>query len=338
MSQNILITGATGFVGSRLTEFLATQPGGQVTATGRRINAGQLTIPPNVRFVAGDLSDRSFTDQLLTGVDVVVHAAALSSPWGDYADFHRANVIATENLLASAREAGVQRLVHISTPSIYFDGRDRFDIREEDPLPTRFVNHYANTKFLAEGLVRLSGLPYVILRPRAIIGRGDTVIMPRLIRARQENRLRVVGDGQNVVDLTSVSNLVDAIWLAINAPDSALGEAYNITNGQPVPLWPFVNQVLTQLRMPLGDASPGEASPGPKRIPYGLLYVLAGLSEVRARWLGGGREPALTRYGVGVLAKSCTLNIDKVRQRLGYTPRQTVEEAIEEFVNWYQKR
>lgn len=332
MAHHILVTGATGFVGSRLTEFLATQPGVQVTATGRRANAGQLTVPPNVRFMAGDLSDRSFTDQLLMGVDVVVHGAALSSPWGDYADFYRANVIATENLLASAREVGVQRLVHISTPSIYFDGRDRFDIREEDPLPTRFVNHYAATKFIAEGLVRASRLPYVILRPRAIIGGGDTVIMPRLIRARQENRLLVVGDGQNVVDLTSVSNLVDAIWLAINAPDSALGEAYNITNGQPVLLWPFVNQVLTQLGMPLG-----EALRGPKRIPYGLLYVLAGLSEARARWLSGGREPALTRYGVGVLAKSCTLNIDKARQQLGYTPRQTVEEAIEEFVNWYQK-
>ena len=326
MMKTIVVTGATGFLGSRLVERLSTLPDVQVTATGRRVNAGQLNLRPGITFVPGDLTRPTFTDQLIRPeTEVGIHCAALSSPWGRYDDFYRANVVATENLLASARQAGVKRIIHISTPSLYFDFTDRFDIREDDPLPSTLVNHYAATKLIAEQRVKDSGIPYIMLRPRAIIGAGDTVIMPRLIRARQENRLRIVGNGQNTVDMTSVSNLIDAILLSMDAQGPALNQAYNITNGQPVLLWPFINNVLTKINLPLA----------PRKLPYPLLYTVASLSEMMARLFRQGREPVITRYGAGILAKSCTLNIDKARQLLGYVPRQTVEEGIDEFVNWY---
>jgi nucleoside-diphosphate-sugar epimerase len=326
MTKNILVTGATGFLGSRLTERLSSEPGYRIVATGRREEAGQGLIGPQVKFISGDLTRKEFTKQLMEQeIDVLIHCAALSSPWGKYDDFYQANVIATENLLAGAKQAGIQRIVHISTPSIYFDYNDRFDIREEDLLPARSVNHYAATKLLAEQRVKSSGIEHIILRPRAIIGAGDTVIMPRLIRARRENRLRIIGNGKNIVDLTSVSNLVDSILLSINAPKSALNQAYNITNGQPVSLWPFINDVLSKINLPLGS----------KKLPYPVLYAIAGLSEQMAAIVHNGREPAITRYGAGILAKSCTLNIDKAKKLLGYVPRQTVEEGINEFVTWY---
>lgn len=326
MTKNIVVTGATGFLGSRLVERLSSLPDIQVTATGRRKNAGQLQLRPNVTFIAGDLTNRQFTDALIRPeTDVLIHCAALSSPWGRYDDFYRANVVATENLLASAKLAGVERIIHISTPSIYFDFTDRFNICEDDPLPTKLVNHYASTKLIAEQRVKESSLPYIMLRPRAIIGAGDTVIMPRIIRARQENRLRIVGNGQNTVDMTSVSNLIDAILLSLDVQGTALNQAYNITNGQPVLLWPFINDVLTKINLPLA----------PRKLPYPILYSVARLSEIVATLFRRDQEPVITRYGAGVLAKSCTLNIDKACRLLGYVPRQTVEEGIDEFVNWY---
>ncbi len=267
-----------------------------------------------------------FTRQLIQpGTDVLIHCAALSSPWGSYDDFYSANVVATTNLLARAKQVEVQRIIYISTPSVYFDYTDRFNIREEDPLPARLVNHYAATKLMAENRIKNSGLEYVFLRPRFLIGAGDTVIMPRLIRARQENRLRIVGNGQNTVDVTSVSNVVDTILLGLDAQGPALNQTYNITNGQPVLLWPFISDVLSKINLPLG----------PARVPYPVLDTVARVSELAANLFGNGKEPVITRYGAGIFAKSCTLNIDKARTLLGYVPQQSVEAAIDEFVNWY---
>ncbi|MEI7582165.1 NAD-dependent epimerase/dehydratase family protein [Runella sp.] len=326
MIKNILVTGAGGFLGGRLTERLASMPGYRIVATGRRVETGRRHIGSQVKFITGDLIHKEFTEQLVKqDIDVLIHCAALSSLWGSYDDFYQANVVATENLLTGAKQAAIKRIIHISTPSIYFDYNDRFDIREEDPLPVRSVNHYAGTKLLAEQRVKASGIEHIILRPRAIIGAGDTVIMPRLIRARRENRLRIIGNGKNIVDITSVSNLIDAILLSIEASEPAINQVYNITNSQPVQLWPFINDVLSKINLPLGL----------ERLPYPVLYAIAALSEQMATIAQNGREPAITRYGAGILAKSCTLNIDKAKKLLGYVPRQTVEEGINEFVNWY---
>ena len=120
----------------------------------------------------------------------LIHAAALSSPWGKYEEFEKANLHTQQNLIASAKKNWLNKFVFISTPSMYFEMKDKFTVRESDPLPSKFINAYAETKRLAEIELEKSDIPYVILRPRALTGRGDTVIMPRLIRAFDEGRLK----------------------------------------------------------------------------------------------------------------------------------------------------
>merc|ERR1712127_815283 len=105
-------------------------------------------------------------------------------------------------------------------------GINKFNISENDPLPKQFVNNYAKSKFEAEELLRASSIPYVIFRPRALIGRGDHVIMPRLINAFDKNKLKIIGNGENLVDLTPVSNVVDAILSSINN-EKALNQTFN---------------------------------------------------------------------------------------------------------------
>ena len=323
--MKILITGATGFLGKRLAQQLVQEKTiTHIRTTGRNETAGSALLALGTTFVKGDLETAGFVKELTKNIDVVVHSAALAAPWGRYEDFYKANILATQHLLEAAEQQGVQRFIHISTPSIYFNGKDRLDIHEDDPLPRTFTNFYAQTKFEAEKLVNQAftrGFATVILRPRAIIGAGDLTLMPRLLAARQSGRLRIIGDGNTLADLTAVSNVVHAIRLAFDAPPEALGKAYNITNGQPVRLWDFISQVLSALHLPLS----------PRKMPYQLALALATALETFSR-LTSGKEPVLTRQGVGVLAKSCTLNIDRAKILLGYVPQQTLDQAVQEFL------
>src|SRR5690606_6609437 len=138
---------------------------------------------------------------------------------------------------------------HLSSPSISFDGQSHVAIAE-DEVPTRFLDHYGKTKILAEQQVfgaQEFGLEVLALRPRSVTGAGDTSIFPRLINMQRKGRLSIIGNGLNKVDFTSVHNLNEALFSALLAAGPALGKAYNISNGAPVPLWDAVNYVLRQL-------------------------------------------------------------------------------------------
>ena len=124
-----------------------------------------------------------------------------------------------KNLISVAKSHNIKRFIYVSTPSLYFNGTDRFDIKESDALPKKFINAYSKTKYEAEIELEKSAIPYVILRPRALIGRGDSIIMPRLIRVFQEGKLKIIGDGKNIVDLTSLSNVANSIELSLFVDD-----------------------------------------------------------------------------------------------------------------------
>lgn len=324
--MKVVVTGATGFLGGRLLEQL-TQEGpadAELVGVGRTLKPGNIVDHKRVRYELGDLENVSFVNEVLRGADKVVHAAALSSQMGPPGAFERANVMATQHVVDACLAHGVQRLVLISSPSVYFQMKDQPNIQESDPLPDP-INVYAKTKREAERIVQGSGVPHVILRPRALIGRGDTVILPRLIRAHAEGRLRRMGSQKNRVDLTPVSNVVDAILLGLNAKPEALNQIYNISNGHPELLWPLLDDVFDKLGL----------APVNKDISMSVAKGIARLLEWHAKWFNGHKEPALTVYGIGTLTKTFAMDISKARKLLGYEPRQSVEEAIHEFLQWH---
>lgn len=323
--MKILLTGATGFLGFRTLEKLVEQE--EVTsiiATGRTMKETHQVLHPKVTYVLGDLSDKAFVESITSDVEYVIHAAALSSPWGKYSEFEDANLRSQINLIHSVQRSKLIKYIYISTPSMYFDSNNRTNIRENEALPRKFVNAYAHTKRMAELELVQSGLPYVILRPRALTGRGDTVIMPRIITSFKEGKLKIIGAGKNIVDLTSVANAVDAILLSLKAEGPALNQIYNITNGEPVNLWEKIGFVLQLMDKQLP----------PKKIPYFIVLTLAQLLEWKSK-LTNWKEPVLTKYGVGVLAKTMTMDISKAKTLLGYHPSVSTDEAIKEFVQWY---
>lgn len=324
--MKVLITGATGFLGFRTLERLIQEDSiSEIVATGRTLKPTHALVDAKITYVLGELTDATFVDRIVQGMDAIIHAAALSSPWGALEAFEQANVETQKLLIAAALKNQITRFVYISTPSMYFEMKDKWQIKESDPLPKQFINHYAATKRQAEILLEKSGIPFVSLRPRALTGRGDTVIMPRLIRALKEGRLKIIGSGKNSADLTSVSNVADAIVLSLFAEGNAVNQIYNISNGEPVVLWEAIADVLKQL----------DLTPPTKKIPFGLVKVVAHTMEFKAR-ITDKKEPALTVYGVGTLAKSFTMDITKARNLLGYEPKVSTAEAIQEFAIWYR--
>jgi len=325
--MNILLTGATGFLGFRTLERLVQLSSvRKIVATGRILQKSREILNPKVEYVLGDLKDKLFVSTILKDIDIVINTASLSSPWGSEDDFYLANVLTQKHIITSSENLGVKRFIYISSPSIYYNGEDRIMVKENDPLPTRFVNNYSKTKREAEVLLENSNLNYIIIRPRAIIGRGDTVIMPRLIKAHSDGRLKIIGNGENKVDLTSVNNVVESIILSMNAPDGALNNAYNITDRNPVSLWSSINYVLKGI---------GKEKVN-KTVNFRVAYFAAFLLEFVSRWITK-KEPSLTRYSVGVLSKNFTLDVSKAEKLLNYNPVITTEKSIEEFINWYKE-
>lgn len=270
-----------------------------------------------------------------SGMDYIVHAGALSSPWGKYEQFYEANVLGTRYILQGAKLHRVKRMVHVSTPSIYFrfnddEGTDGQGVREQQALPKQLVNFYAETKWLAEQLVdeavRL-GVPVLTIRPRAIFGEGDNALMPKLIAVNDKIGVPLFNGGLHRMDVTYVGNVVHAIALCLQADAQYIGEKYNITNGEVVQFKALLTETFARMGRPFK----------PLALPYPLVFQLAGVLEwTHAKFLHY-KEPTLTKYSVSVLAKSQTLNIEKARRELGYEPIYTVQQGIERYVKWYKE-
>ena len=323
----IVISGITSSLGISLGLKLADK-GIPVLGFARHVDSVKTILShPLIQLQTADLNDEVLMRSICAKADMIVHLAALSAPWGKYADFYRVNVEGTKSIIRAAKNAQVKRFIHVSTPSIYFDYRDRLNIVEEAVLPKNGVNAYTVTKKMAEEVVDLAfseGLPSITLRPRAIFGPYDKILFPRVLKACLEGGIPSFSKKSPVVDITYVDNVAQALWLAINASTSCLGQKYNITNGEPASLASILRLLFDQLDIPLKT----------RRIPYPLAYFAAGVSELRGYMTG--KEPCLTRYGVGVLTYSQTLSIEKAKQELNYQPIISLNEGIKRYANWLQ--
>jgi len=326
------VTGCSGFLGGRVAKYFASSFKKYTVVAAARRPDRQVELEKNNCIVKlGNLLDKDYCEEITNNIDFVLHCAGLSSPWGDYGEFYKANVEVTKNILEASCSHGVRKFIFISTPSIYFNFKDRFLVKEADPLPESLVNNYASTKLIAENHVldkNGNDILTLALRPRAIIGAEDTVIFPRLLRAYHAGKLRIVGRGDNRCDLTCAANVITAMECAISAGEAAFGRAYNITDGNPVNLWEMINTLLVGL----------ELRPVTKGAPESLALMYARFVEMRHKVLRRSSEPELTCYGMGTLSKSLTLDISLATRYLGYSPVQTTAEGISEFIKWYQAK
>ncbi|MEL6107222.1 MAG: NAD(P)-dependent oxidoreductase [Planctomycetota bacterium] len=317
----ILITGASGFVG-RSTAKKFRDRGWTVFGVGRR-----ETEQPN--YLRADLSaplDRQIIDAIAAS-DIVLHAAARSSPWGSRRTFDRANVLATRRLLETCESHGRPRFLFVSSSSVYYREQDQLDLNEGSPLAARPVNHYAASKQRAEAEVHGYGGPSLIIRPRAVYGRGDTVLFPRILAAARAGKLPLlIRDGEPAIgDLISIDNLTERFWQV--AQHDSLAGSLNLTDNDPQPIIPFLLDVFRRLELPTPT----------RKVPVWRAYRFAHAIEILYGALLPWSEPPITRFGVHVFAYSKTFDVTKMIQELG-PPLQTTETAVSEFVDWIRRQ
>ncbi len=318
----ILVTGASGFIGAHVTRALAAA-GHDVLASGRDPIRLAAAVGSAAKTATADLAAGAM-DHLVAARDVIVHCAALSAPWGSREAFQRANVIATERLLDAAARHQVSRFVHFSSPSIYFRLTDQFDIGEHFEPPARWINAYAESKWQSELRVaagRHDGMTRIILRPRAVFGEGDRAIFPRILALASRGWFPYIAGGHARIDTTYVGNVADAVLAALVLPASGDSQAFNISNGEPMAVRELLQELFDALHMRVR----------PLHFPRGLALALGSVAESVARLRPGQPEPRLSRYGIGVLGYSQTLDITRAKCVLGYQPRVSVREGIRRF-------
>ena len=319
-AMRVLVTGATGFLGVHTCRELLSR-GHQVRAFGRNFDGFSVA---GTQIVHGDLRDPGMVRHVCAGIDGVVHAGALSSPWGTPEDFMAVNVNGTQSVLEACTAAGVRRLVHISSPAVIFSGKDHVLERDDAPYPQRFSSHYAHSKKRAEELVleARDRFELIVLRPKAIYGPGDRTLLPRLVSAARSRRLPQVGSGENLIDLTFVDDAVRAIVLALECPAPRSDfPVYTITSGEHVNLWRLIRRLLEALGI----------RPRLRVVPVRAMLILAGWLEQMA--IITGREPALTRYGVELLARTQTYDISRAKSDLGFEPRCGLELGLQRTID-----
>jgi nucleoside-diphosphate-sugar epimerase len=321
--MNILVTGGGGFLGQALCRGLV-ERGHVVTS----FNRGHY--PPlealGVRQLRGDLADRDAVAAAAQGSDAIFHNAAKAGAWGSYDSYHRANVVGTDNVIAACRVHGIGRLVYTSTPSVTHRATHPVAGGTADDVP--YGEHvkapYAGTKILAEKAVLAANgatLATVALRPRLIWGPGDAQLLPRLAQRARAGRLRLVGDGSNLVDTTYIDNAAQAHFDAFDhlAPGAACaGGAYFISNGEPRPVREIVNALLAAAGAP----------PVTKTLPFPLAYAIGAACEAAWTLLPLAGEPPLTRFLAEQLATTHWYDMRPATCDFGYVPQVTIAEGL----------
>nr|WP_314434630.1 NAD-dependent epimerase/dehydratase family protein [uncultured Brevundimonas sp.] len=319
--RRALVTGATGGLGLTLTETLVAA-GYAVRATGRSVGGAQRLKVMGADVVLCDLLQADL-NRLCEGVDVVFHAAALSSPWGPEAVFQRINVDATERLMVAAQEAGCEAFVFVSSPSIYADFKDQEGLTEDSPPTLRPLNAYARTKLAAERQVLAADRPgfrTISIRPRALIGPDDAVLLPRIIEMVRRGRLPVLRGGIARIDLTDVRDAAQALVLADQKRDAVGGRVINISGGQPIRILDLAERLCEVLQV----------KPQLVPVPIAPMRVLALMSEMLCGAWPGRPEPKITPYALATLAYSQTFDLSYARTALGYSPaHDAVASALE---------
>jgi nucleoside-diphosphate-sugar epimerase len=317
----VFVTGGSGFIGGRLIRRLVAD-GRRVRGLARSDDAAEKVAGAGAEPVRGDLSDPAALRAGAEGCELAFHAAASVLEWGPREEFVRANVDGTERVLDACREAGVRRLVHVGTEAATMAGQPLVKIDETTPLRPDSKADYCATKALAEQAVRAANgdrLQTVVVRPRLVWGEGDTTILPGVVEAVRAGRFRWIAGGRHETSTTHVDNVVQG--LVLGAEQGRPGEAYFVTDGDPVVFRDFITELVGTQGVEIPD----------KGLPKGVAGAVAAGSEAVFRTLRLKGAPPLTRMAYWLSALECTIDISKAREELGYAPVRTIEDGMAEL-------
>ncbi|MDP9433277.1 MAG: NAD-dependent epimerase/dehydratase family protein [Actinomycetota bacterium] len=316
-----LVTGGGGFLGQAIVRQLVAR-GDEVVCFSRGDYPELRRL--GVQTLRGDVADVVAVAAAVRGCDVVFHVAARAGIWGSWDEFRSANIEGTANVLTACHQHGVRRLVYTSSPSVVHAGTDLAGVDESAPYASVHSDAYPATKIVAERMVLSAStaeLATVALRPHLIWGPGDTQLTARILDRARRGRLRLVGDGQALMDTTYITNAAEAHLLAADrlAPDAACaGRPYFISQGEPLPVAKMINRILDAAGLPPVTAS----------VPPRVAYVAGAGAELAWRLARRSDEPPITRFLARQLSTAHWFDISAARRDLGYGPRISLDEGM----------
>lgn len=329
--RRVLVTGASGFIGSHVAQRLAKE-GYPVRCLVRASSDTTFLETLEVELATGDLTDAASVRAAMEGCTYVVHCAAMVSDWGTEQEIRRVNVEGTRNVLEAAAQAGVERFIHISSTDVYGHPGGEGIAETHVPSPA-FRNWYSSTKLEAEAEVRRfqheRRLPAVILRPATVFGPRSVEVVGEMARAIQAGRMLLVDRGRAIAGLTYVENVVDAALLALHG-ERAVGEAFNVSDGLRVTWKEFTDALAAGLGCPPVKHS---ASYG---VANALGFTLESGYRLLRRATGVSASPLLSRQAVQVLGRNQDFSTAKARELLGHTPRVPYADALAATLAWLQ--
>src|SRR5438067_5764787 len=221
------ISGGAGFLGLHLSRRLLAD--GHDVRTLDVVPLDDAELERSVDELRGDIRDRDSVRRLVDGADIVVHAAAALPIQASRAAIRSVNVGGTENVLVAARDAGVDRVVFISSTAVY-GVPEKHPIEEDDPLVG--VGWYGESKIDGEALCRVAAVETTIVRPKTFIGPERLGVFEILFDwIREGRRIYILGEGHNRYQLLAVEDLVDAILRVAGTPEAA-GQTFNVGAGE----------------------------------------------------------------------------------------------------------
>lgn len=325
--MKILITGASGFIGSAVLRQLL-QAGHDMRVL-LRVNSDRRNLTGlDIETVTGDLTMPSSLDRALEGCEALFHVAADYRLWvPDPENMYKTNVHGTRDIMLSAAKAGVKRIVYTSSVATLGLTRNGSPADETTPATlTDMIGHYKRSKFLAEAEVRRlvveQNLPAVIVNPSTPIGPRDIKPTPTgqmIVQAASGRMPAYVDTGLNLVHVDDVAKgHLLAFELGVPGQRYILGSC-NMT----------LKEILTELDEITGNQKPRF------RIPHNLILPIAYIAEAWARLFGGG-QPLVTVDGVRLAKKYMFFSTARAKRELGFKTIP-VGQALYDAIDWFKQ-
>ncbi len=329
--MKVLVTGAAGFLGGHLVDMLL-ERGDEVRAMVRPTeDVSYLKTLADVEIVHGDLTDEASLKQAVQGVQRVYNVAAKTGPWGAESIYRAVNVWGVADLIKTAMDAGVQRIVHTSSITVY--GHHLRGVVSEDHPYHAEDNPYSRTKIEGEkliaDLVKGSGAPVVIVRPAWIYGPRDEASFGRFVARVESGKYFIIGSGKNVVPAVYVRDVAQGLIKAGDAGDHVIGRAYTLADDRRVTQREVMDAIADTLNVPRLSLN----------VPYSALYSAGRSAELVWQSLGrrNAAPPPLTTYGITLIGGDQWFSIEKARRDLGYAPQYDIYRGVAEGVRWYKE-
>ncbi len=327
--MKVLVTGAAGFIGGHLVDMLV-ERGDEVRALVRPgEDNSRLRTLAGLEILHGDLTDVASLKCAVQGVQRVYNVAAKTGPWGLKEVYSAINVQGLADLICAAMHAGVQRIVHTSSITVY--GHHLHDIVTEDYPYHAENNPYSRTKIAGEKLVfklvEEYRAPIVIVRPAWVYGPRDIASFSRFVNLVASGKGFIIGTGKNIVPVVYVRDVAQGLIKAGDAGKEVIGRAYNIADDQRVTQTEYLNTIADALQVPHVS----------RKLPFSAIYLAGRTAEVLWQAIDHRKlaPPPLTTYGVTLLGGNQQFSIDRARRELGYAPEFDVKRGVAEGVRWY---